>query len=349
MVFGSHTPRLPNHPAEPAPSTVMYWSKAPVYGHLPNRCMRGHSITLIENMVWQIAGCDTKGCYADVLTFDTETMYWAHPETVGDIPTPFRAHSATAVERRIFVFGGGSGMTYYNDLYVLDTAMRRWTKINYPPDSGPVPIPRRAHATWYFQGKLYLFGGGNGVKALNDVWTLDVNMPYDMMKWEYVDIAGPKPAPRGYHTANLVNDTVIVIGGSDGQHVYDDVWMLYLPTLTWHKPDTGTPKKRLGHSSTPVGSYLFVIGGHDGSKYNHELQLFNLVTSQWEARDSRGRCPTSRGYHASVLTDSRIFVFGGFDGSCVYDDVYILDLAAAAYLPQVTSFSLLPPKLVPQP
>jgi len=73
------------------------------------------------------------------------------------------------------------------------------------------------------------------------------------------------------------------------------------------------------------------------------------VTSQWEARETRGRCPTSRGYHASVLTDSRIFVFGGFDGSCVYDDVYILDLAAAAYLPQVTSFSVFQPKPVPQP
>jgi len=32
--------------------------------------------------------------------------------------------------------------------------------------------------------------------------------------------------------------------------------------------------------------------------------------------------------------------FGGFNGHEVFDDVHILDLAAAAYLPQVTSFSI---------
>lgn len=47
-----------------------------------------------------------------------------------------------------------------------------------------------------------------------------------------------------------------------------------------------------------------------------------------------------RGYHASVLADSRLWVFGGFNGTNYFDDVYILDLAGAAYLPQVTSFTI---------
>lgn len=53
-----------------------------------------------------------------------------------------------------------------------------------------------------------------------------------------------------------------------------------------------------------------------------------------------GRPPPSRGYHVCILADSRLFLFGGFDGHTVFDDVWLLDLAAAAYLPQVTSFSL---------
>lgn len=53
-----------------------------------------------------------------------------------------------------------------------------------------------------------------------------------------------------------------------------------------------------------------------------------------------GKPPTPRGYHVALLADSRLFVFGGFNGHVVYDDVYILDLAAAAYLPQVTSFTI---------
>ncbi|KAF8488741.1 galactose oxidase [Gautieria morchelliformis] len=317
----------------------MYWSKAPVYGHLPNRAMRAHTVTLIDNLAWQIGGCDHVVCTRDVLTFDTETMQWAHPETVGDIPPPCRAHSATQVDRRIFVFGGGEGPTYYNHLYVLDTMMRSWSKVTYPPHE-PQPIARRAHATWYYHGKVYLFGGGNGAKALNDLWTLDVSMPYEKMRWEPVDVRGPKPRPRGYHTANLIGDSVVIIGGSDGSECFEDVWVLSLERLSWHAIKPDTPTRRLSHTATQVGSYLFVMGGHDGSKYNHDLLLFNLVTLQWEPRETRGRYPPSRGYHAAVLADSRLFVIGGFDGHNCFDDVFILDLAAAAYLPQVTSFNL---------
>ena len=42
-------PHLPHGPAEPAPPTLMYWSRAPVYGHLPSRSMRAHTVTLVEN------------------------------------------------------------------------------------------------------------------------------------------------------------------------------------------------------------------------------------------------------------------------------------------------------------
>lgn len=64
------------------------------------------------------------------------------------------------------------------------------------------------------------------------------------------------------------------------------------------------------------------------------------VSLQFEPRRTLGRPPSPRGYHVSLLADSRIFVFGGFNGHDVYDDVHILELAAAAYLPQVTSFKI---------
>lgn len=65
-----------------------------------------------------------------------------------------------------------------------------------------------------------------------------------------------------------------------------------------------------------------------------------LVSLQYEPRIVLGKPPSIRGYHASILADSRLFLFGGFNGRSVFDDVYILDLAAGAYLPQVTSFTM---------
>jgi hypothetical protein len=64
------------------------------------------------------------------------------------------------------------------------------------------------------------------------------------------------------------------------------------------------------------------------------------VSLQYEPKSTAGKPPSARGYHSSVLADGRVFVFGGFNGHDVYDDVYILDLAGAAYLPQVTSFRI---------
>jgi hypothetical protein len=67
----------------------------------------------------------------------------------------------------------------------------------------------------------------------------------------------------------------------------------------------------------------------------------HIVTLQFEHKVTLGRPPPARGYHISLLADARLFVFGGFDGHVVFDDVWLLDLAGAAYLPQVTSFALL--------
>ena len=100
------------------------------------------------------------------------------------------------------------------------------------------------------------------------------------------------------------------------------------------------------------------MGGHDGSQYTSELLLFNLgtrsrssrsllltgvhmsVALSFEPRTTAGKPPSPRGYHVSFLADSRLFIFGGFNGNEVFDDVHILDLAGAAYLPQVTSFRI---------
>lgn len=317
----------------------MYWSKAPVWGALPAHGFRAHTVTLADNVAWIFGGCDDRGCFKDMWCFNIETMQWSHPEMQGDLPPPIRAHSATLVGRKIVIIGGGEGASYYNSVHVFDIPTRRWSRPTLT--TADVPPPRRAHTTVLYQNKIWVFGGGNGLQALNDVWTLDVGTSLDRMKWEQITITGRKrPSPRGYHTANLVQNMMIVVGGSDGRECFQDIWCLNLDTAVWAQVKPDALHRRLSHSAAQVGSYLFISGGHDGSEYTPELLLFNLVSLQYEPRSRLGRAPTPRGYHASLLADSRLFIFGGFNGHDVFDDVHILDLAAAAYLPQVTSFSI---------
>ncbi|KIM65531.1 hypothetical protein SCLCIDRAFT_1212266 [Scleroderma citrinum Foug A] len=363
------TPRLPHGNDVPiAPATTMYWSRAPVYGALPMHNMRAHTVTLVDNVAWLFGGCDEKGCWKDVYCFDTETMQWSHPEMLGDIPPPCRAHTATLVDRKIVVFGGGEGPVYYDTTYILDTTTRRWyapafpaqsqpqknaskqQSSNPPPAPDPVhPAPRRAHTAVLYMGKIYIFGGGNGLTALNDLWVLDVSRLDTSMrsgssgsglKWSLIETSGDPPAPRGYHTANLIGNVMVIVGGSDGKECFSDVWCLNLDSLVWTRVSLSVSHRRLSHTSTQVGSYLFIVGGHDGNSYSSEILLYNLVNLQYEPRAVCGTPPSPRGYHVTVVADSRLFLFGGFNGHDVFDDVYILDLAGAAYLPQVMSFRI---------
>uniref|UniRef100_V5E466 Uncharacterized protein n=2 Tax=Kalmanozyma brasiliensis (strain GHG001) TaxID=1365824 RepID=V5E466_KALBG len=240
------------------------------------------------------------------------------------------------VNKRLFVFAGGDGPHYFNDLYIFDTVSLRWSK---PEVGGTAPSPRRAHTCNYYEGQLIVFGGGNGVGALNDVHTLDVN-DLSRLEWRRMECSGKVPIGRGYHTSNLVDGKLIVIGGSDGHMSFNDIHILRLETRTWYQVKTDEIHNRLGHTATQVGSYLFIFGGHDSKTYTSELLTLNLVNLQWEPRKVCGKKPQGRGYHQAWLRDSRLFVHGGFDGKDIFDDLHFLDLAACAYLPQITSFSV---------
>ena len=281
-------------------------------------------------------GCDNKGCFRDLWCFDTETMCWSKPRVTGDTPPARRAHSATMVNKRLFVFAGGDGPNYFNDLYIFDTVSLRWSQ---PEVWGTPPSPRRAHTCNYHEGQLIVFGGGNGVGALNDVHTLDIS-DLSKLEWRRMDCRGKIPIGRGYHTANLVDGKLIVIGGSDGHMSFNDIHILRLDTRTWYQVKTDEIHNRLGHTATQVGSYLFIFGGHDSKTYTSELLTLNLVNLQWEPRRVCGKKPPGRGYHQAWLRDSRLFIHGGFDGKEIFDDLHFLDLAACAYLPQITSFSV---------
>ncbi|KAI9899186.1 hypothetical protein N3K66_005647 [Trichothecium roseum] len=328
----------------PAPASGMYWSKAPVSG-TPHPSLRAHTTTLIGSNIYIFGGCDSRTCFNELWVVDADSFYWSRPQVTGEIPMPLRAMTCTAVGKKLVVFGGGDGPAYYNDVYVLDTANMKWTRPRILGDK--MPSKRRAHTACLYKNGIYVFGGGDGVRALNDIWRLDVS---DLSKMSWRLISNPertasggrdyRPKARGYHTANMVGSKLIIFGGSDGGECFDDVWVYDVDTHVWKAVHIPVIFRRLSHTATPVGSYLFVIGGHDGNEYSNDILLLNLVTMTWDRRKAYGRPPTGRGYHGVVLYDSRLIIIGGFDGSEVFDDVMILELAVHSYYSQISHFSI---------
>lgn len=81
--------------------------------------------------------------------------------------------------------------------------------------------------------------GGNGTVALNDVWAMDVTVPFNKLRWEEIkprEGMGSIPSPRGYHTSNLVGNVMVIIGGSDGRDCYSDIWVMDLGTRLFRQP-----------------------------------------------------------------------------------------------------------------
>ncbi|KAI1282940.1 galactose oxidase [Xylaria sp. FL0933] len=335
-----------------APSSGMYWSRAPVSG-APHKPVRAHTTTLVGNNVYVFGGCDSRTCFNDLYVLDADSFHWSMPQVIGDVPIPLRAMTCTAVGKKLVIFGGGDGPAYYNDVYVLDTMNFRWHKPRIIGEQ--VPSARRAHTACLYKNGIYVFGGGDGVRALNDIWRLDVS---DMSKMSWRLVSGPdknagggangsdvgvgvtKPKARGYHTANMVGSKLIIYGGSDGGECFNDVWVYDVDAQIWKPVQIPVPYRRLSHTSTLVGSYLFIIGGHDGSEYSDDVLLLNLVTMSWDKRQVYGLPPSGRGYHGTVLYDSRLLMIGGFDGVEVFGDVWILELAVHAYYSQISHFTI---------
>lgn len=301
-------------------------------------------MTLIGSNIYIFGGCDSRACFNDLYVLDADSYHWSKPHVVGDIPSPLRAMTCTAVGKKLVVFGGGDGPAYYNDVYVLDTLNYRWSRPRIIGDR--VPSKRRAHTACLYKNGIYVFGGGDGIRALNDIWRLDVS---DMtkMSWRLVSSGGeksssgdPKPKARGYHTANMVGGKLIIFGGSDGGECFDDVWVYDIEGQAWRSVSIPQTFRRLSHTATIVGSYLFVVGGHDGAEYSNDVLLLNLVNMTWDKRKVYGLPPSGRGYHGAVLHDSRLVIIGGFDGSEVFGDVLLLELAVHAYYSQISHFTI---------
>ncbi|KAK0731437.1 conjugation with cellular fusion protein [Lasiosphaeris hirsuta] len=337
----------PDVPA--APSSGMYWSRAPVSGSA-HTALRAHTTTLVGSNVFVFGGCDSRACFNELYVLDADAFYWSTPHVVGDVPVPLRAMTCTAVGKKLVIFGGGDGPAYYNDVYVLDTVNFRWSRPRILGDK--TPSKRRAHTACLYKNGIYVFGGGDGVRALNDIWRLDVS---DVNKMSWKLISGPsspdrspatvngkdtRPKARGYHTANMVGSKLIIYGGSDGGECFNDVWVYDVETHVWKAVSIPVTFRRLSHTATIVGSYLFVVGGHDGNEYSNDILLLNLVTMSWDKRKVYGLPPSGRGYHGTVLYDSRLLMIGGFDGSEVFGDVWILELAVHSYYSQISHFTI---------
>ena len=169
----------------------------------------------------------------------------------------------------------------------------------------------------------------------NDLWTFN----YVDMEWREVVTSGIHPRPRYRHSAELVGNTMYVLGGSDnGEDVADAshanlaLHALNLETMQWTHPAIRgvNPFPRSGHGSAVVGaSTLAVFGGKRSNEhFLNDVILLDTTTFTSTLVNAVESClPTPIGNCSLTAVGQKLFVFGGTDvkGAC-YNDIRSLEV-----------------------
>ena len=220
--------------------------------------------------IYAIAGQDANGVTGVVERFNLQDRTWT--KMTGK-PTPVRDVSAAVLGGRLYVPGGCDANGQALDVFeIYDPSLDRpggspWT-------TGPrLPRPLCGYALAAVEGKLYLFGGwdGQGYRAETLVYSPG------SATWQ---AATPMPAGRAYMGAAIVDENVVIVGGSNGTPLATNE--IYEPSQDhaggspW-RAVASLPEPRVGPGVATVGQRVYVVGG--GASL--PLARYDLTDNAW--------------------------------------------------------------------
>ncbi|KAF8492379.1 hypothetical protein F5888DRAFT_910078 [Russula emetica] len=235
-------------------------------------------------------------------------------KTTGDVPSPRYGHRAVLSSTILLIWGGYIQNPVLDDsLYLLNLVSREWTRILV---NGPGPSGRFNHTMTLIGSKLFVFGGCSAKGPLNDIWALDLDCLNSNPFWEsYEPTPGnEKPLPRRGHVSVTIGDRIIIFGGYDGRHVFNDTWSFNISTRKWTELQcTGSiPSPRAGHAAVLIDDIMYIFGGSTIDRtYLGDLTALNLSAQRWIAFQDIGSGPSGRSRHAMASDGTRVFVLGG--------------------------------------
>lgn len=207
------------------------------------------------------------------------------------------SHSAVLHDNSMYVFGGcTNSLTTFNDLWRLELGVRRWVR---PLATGTYPSPKACSSLVCFEDTLVLFGG----------WAYPCSYPFHQAyqlfselhlyhipesRWHSVSMNSNGPPPTAGHSVSVHGQHMVLFGGmqrhdQNGPLVKsNDVWLLDLKSLHWHKvPVQGTkPRERYGHSQTSLNEkHALIMGGCGGPNGLYTDVWLLEMGSSWKWRE----------------------------------------------------------------
>ncbi|NIT59855.1 MAG: hypothetical protein GWN00_27625 [Aliifodinibius sp.] len=264
----------------------------------PHQC---HAAVVVNGKIYVVGGF-----WMDNFEFEEynpETDKW---RILPNMPTRRLFLGATTLQNRIYAIGGMSdSVEYHSTIEAYDLTNNTWSKF------ADLPTARNRLATVALSGKIYAIGGmmpvetnyqGIPERNYQDTGIVEV---YDQAENLWTTKEG-MPTPRHGHSAVVVNNKILVIGGFQ----LEGSW----PTATveeydpiedkWtQKAALPTPRGFLG--AAVVKGYIYAIGGRGRGA---PVERYDSEADEWERI---GTMPEWRNRFAIAVVDDIIYVIGG--------------------------------------
>ncbi|EOD19314.1 hypothetical protein EMIHUDRAFT_458743 [Emiliania huxleyi CCMP1516] len=239
-----------------------------------------HAAVLLGGRLYVFGGYDSKRYLADFHSYGLDSGEWRVEAASGSPPSPRGGHAAVVHGSRLIVFGGCDGWNYFNDTLAFDVQSAEWAPVRV---AGTAPGARSAPSTAVHEATnaLYVFGGYDGARSLNDLFRMDLRTS----EWAPVRTSGVPPSPRGGHTAVVHGDRIYTFGGKSGRSPFNDLCCLDLTSGVWEAVRAGSPAPapRCAHVSVVHGGSLLIFGGYDGRHYFSDCFEWSLEADRGAA------------------------------------------------------------------
>jgi N-acetylneuraminic acid mutarotase len=330
------------------------WSRLATTGTPPSP-RQWHVTALTPDRKMIVYGGYDGRILSDTYSLDLATLTWTKivPSTRG-LPAPRRyLHSATLAvgstlagtalpDTTLYIFGGTDGDSLQNDVYSLvlgsPDSRKKYTWNRFATTATTRPSRRQASGLIYSAAdtSLAIFGGFDGTKYLNDVWSLSLTRG----EWAKVTPATGSliPSVRGGHAMvfDQSSRTLLVYGGWNGMQYYGDAWSISLSTLTgnaWTQLATSGPEARFYPAFTfGAGGLLIACGGGVGGALG---DVWNLPAGAgaWQPLSPGTALPPRYGHVGVYDTQrARAVVFGGYSSyNQLLNDTWAYDPASQAW------------------
>lgn len=168
----------------------------------------------------------------DLSAFDLNQLQMANnrweillqSETSPKIPAARTNHTVVTHNDKMYLFGGTNGFQWFNDVWVYDPAVNKWTQLDC---IGYIPSPREGHAAAIVDDVMYVFGGRTEEGTdLGDLAAFRISL----RRWYTFQNMGPSPSPRSGHSMTTVGKSIVVLGGepSTAASTVNDLGILYV-------------------------------------------------------------------------------------------------------------------------